>query len=94
MKDYWQNYIDGKFVDGGAGVIQVDNPGTGEKLADQAIADNADVDKAVSAAKKVHESGFLTNMRPVERARMVKKNRCLFNRKFRRNCSIIVYGSR
>ena len=66
MKDYWQNYIDGKFVDGGAGVIQVDNPGTGEKLADQAIADNADVDKAVSAAKKVHESGFLTNMRPVE----------------------------
>ena len=54
MKDYWQNYIDGKFVDGGAGVIQVDNPGTGEKLADQAIADNADVDKAVSAAKKVH----------------------------------------
>ena len=73
MKDYWQNYIDGKFVDGGAGVIQVDNPGTGEKLADQAIADNADVDKAVSAAKKVHESGFLTNMRPVERGRMVKK---------------------
>ena len=73
MKDYWQNYIDGKFVDGGAGVIQVDNPGTGEKLADQAIADNADVDKAVSAAKKVHESGFLTNMRPVERARMVKQ---------------------
>ena len=73
MKDYWQNYIDGKFVDGGAGEIQVDNPGTGEKLADQAIADNADVDKAVSAAKKVHESGFLTNMRPVERARMVKK---------------------
>ena len=65
MKDYWQNYIDGKFVDGGAGVIQVDNPGTGEKLADQAIADNADVDKAVSSAKKVNESGFLTNMRPL-----------------------------
>ena len=73
MKDYWQNYIDGKFVDGGAGVIQVDNPGTGEKLADQAIADNSDVDNAASAAKKVHESGFLTNMRPVDRARMVKK---------------------
>ena len=73
MKDYWQNYINGKFVDGGAGKIQVDNPGTGEKLADQAIADNNDVDEAVSAAKKVNESGFLTNMRPVERARMVKK---------------------
>ena len=73
MKDYWQNYINGKFVDGGAGKMQVDNPGTGEKLADQAIADNNDVDEAVSAAKKVHESGFLTDMRPVERARMVKK---------------------
>ena len=73
MKDYWQNYINGKFVDGGAGKIQVDNPGSGEKLADQAIADNNDVDKAVSAALKVHESGFLTNMRPVERGRMVKK---------------------
>ena len=73
MKDYWQNYINGKFVDGGAGVIQVDNPGTGEKLADQAIADNNDVDEAVAAAKKVHKSGFLTDMRPVERARMVKK---------------------
>ncbi len=73
MKDYWQNYINGKFVDGGAGKMQVDNPGTGEKLADQAIADNNDVDKAVSAALKVHESGFLTNMRPVERGRMVKK---------------------
>ena len=73
MKDYWQNYINGKFVDGGAGKIRVDNPGTGEKLADQAIADNNDVDEAVSAAKKVHESGFLTTMRPVDRARMVKK---------------------
>ena len=58
MKDYWQNYIDGKFVDGGAGVIQVDNPGTGEKLADQAIADNADVDKAVSAAKRFMKAVF------------------------------------
>ena len=45
MKDYWQNYINGKFVDGGAGKIQVDNPGSGEKLAYQAIADNNDVDK-------------------------------------------------
>ena len=55
MKDYWQNYINGKFVDGGAGVIQVDNPGTGEKLTDQAIADNNDVNEAVSVAKKVQD---------------------------------------
>jgi len=37
VKDYWQNYIDGEFVDGGAGRLQVDNPGTGEALAEQAI---------------------------------------------------------
>jgi len=57
IKPYWQNYIDGAFVDGGAGRLDVDNPGTGEKLAEQAIADEADVDRAVKAAKRVHESG-------------------------------------
>ena len=61
MKDYWQNYINGKFVDGGAGVMQVDNPGTGEKFADQALADNNDVDEAVSAAKKVHDCLLYTS---------------------------------
>ena len=73
MKEYWQNYIDGQFIDGGAGKIQVDDPGTGQKLADQALASNKDVDRAVEAATKVHKSCFLTDMRPVERARMVKK---------------------
>ena len=29
---YWQNYIDGAFVDGGAGRITVENPATGEVL--------------------------------------------------------------
>lgn len=72
IKPYWQNYIDGAFVDGGAGRLDVDNPGTGEKLAEQAIADEADVDRAVKAAKRVHESGWLTDMRPVERGRLVK----------------------
>ena len=73
MKDYWQNYIDGEFIDGGAGKIQVDDPGTGRKLADQALASEKDVDRAVEAATRVHKSCFLTDMRPVERARMVKK---------------------
>ncbi|MEM7214537.1 MAG: aldehyde dehydrogenase family protein [Pseudomonadota bacterium] len=72
VKSYWQNYIDGEFVDGGAGRIDVDDPGTGEKLAEQAIADEADVDRAVEAAKRVHLSGVLSDLRPVERGRMVK----------------------
>lgn len=72
MKDYWQNYIDGAWVDGGAGRIQVDDPGTGARLAEQAAADAGDVDRAVQAAKRVHNSGVLTQMRPVERGRMVR----------------------
>ena len=72
VKAYWQNYIDGTWVDGGAGLIDVINPGTGEKLAAQALADAADVDRAVQAAKRVHASGVLSDMRPVERGRMVQ----------------------
>lgn len=73
LKSKWQNYIDGKWVDGGAGWLAVENPATGEKIADQALADAADVDRAVQAAKRVHQSGVLTAMRPVERGRMVRK---------------------
>ena len=72
LKTYWQNYIDGTWVDGGAGWIDVFNPGTGEKLAEQALADVADVDRAVMAAQRVHLSGALADLRPVERGRMVQ----------------------
>ena len=46
VKAYWQNYIDGAWVDGGAGKIDVVNPATGEALAEHALADAADVDRA------------------------------------------------
>ncbi|MEL6645601.1 MAG: aldehyde dehydrogenase family protein [Pseudomonadota bacterium] len=72
MKTYWQNYIDGAWVDGGAGRIDVFNPGTAEKLAEHALADAADVDRAVLAAERVHLSGALSDLRPVERGRMVQ----------------------
>ena len=72
-KQYWQNYIDGGWVDGGAGRIDVVNPGTGEKLAEHALADANDVERAVSAAERVHQSGALSDLRPVERGRMVQK---------------------
>ena len=73
MKNYYKNYVDGDWIDGGSGVISVDNPANGEHLADQACADFNDIDKAVKAAKRVHKEGLLTAMRPVERGRMVKK---------------------
>lgn len=73
MEDYWQNYIDGAFVDGSAGRIDIEDPGTGQKIAEQALADAADVDRAVTAAQRVHESGALSDLRPVERGRMVRR---------------------
>lgn len=72
VKPYWQNYIDGAWVDGGAGRIDVINPGTGEKLAEHTLADADDVNRAVQAARRVHLSGALSDLRPVERGRMVQ----------------------
>ena len=72
MKTYWQNYIDGTWADGGAGRVDVFNPGTWEKLAEQALADTNDVDRAVMAARRVHLSGVLSDLRPVDRGRMVQ----------------------
>ena len=38
-QDYWQNYVDSNWVDGGAGRLTVENPETGEPLAEFALAD-------------------------------------------------------
>ena len=73
MQSYWKNYIDGNWVDGGAGRLTVTNPGTGEPLAEIAMADAADIDRAVAAALACHHSGALSDLRPVERSRMVRK---------------------
>lgn len=72
IEPFWKNYIDGDWVEGGAGRIDVIDPATGEKLAAHALADAADVDRAVQAARRVHLSGTLTSMRPIERGRMVQ----------------------
>lgn len=72
LPPYWRNAIDGDWVDGGAGRLVVLDPATGEKIAEQALADAADVDRAVAAARRVHLSGALTAMRPIERGRMVQ----------------------
>jgi aldehyde dehydrogenase (NAD+) len=73
LKQYWKNYIDGTFVDGGAGRISIDDPATGEKIAEHASANAEDVDRAVAAAKRCHESGALSDLRPIERGRMVQR---------------------
>ena len=73
MKTYWQNYIDGAWVDGGAGRIAVLDPATSEQIAEHALADAADVDRAVQAGRRMHLSGALSRLRPVERGRMVQE---------------------
>ena len=69
----FQNYINGKFVAGGAGRVEVTNPANGQTVGEQALADAVDVDKAVAAAKALHVSGKFSALRPVERGRMVQK---------------------
>ena len=72
IAEYWQNYIDGAFVDGGAGRIDVLDPGSGEVLCQHALADERDVDRAVVSARGCVESGALVDMRPIERGRLVQ----------------------
>jgi len=73
LKSYWPNYVGGQWIDGGGGRIAVEDPATGETIAEQALADAGDMDKAVAAAQACHESGALSDLRPVERGRMVRR---------------------
>jgi acyl-CoA reductase-like NAD-dependent aldehyde dehydrogenase len=72
IKAYWQNFIGGRWVDGAdGGRIAVEDPATGETIAEIARAGAADVDAAVAAARRCADSGALTRMRPADRGRMV-----------------------
>ena len=72
VKSYWQNYINGQFVDGGSGKLTVSNPADGSPVAEIALASAEDVDAAVAAARACHDSRVLPSMRPVELGRMVR----------------------
>ena len=69
---YYQNYINGQFIDGSAGRLGVDDPSDGTIIAEIALADAQDVDKAVQAAKACHSKGEFAALRPVLRGRMVR----------------------
>lgn len=69
---YYQNYVNGQFIDGGAGRLAVDDPSDGSIIAEVALADEADIDKAVQAAKACHLAGDFAALRPVLRGRMVR----------------------
>ena len=72
IKTYWRNYIGGKWVDGKKGRrITIENPATGELLAEIACAEIEDVDLAIEAARKAFNSRVLRDMKPVDRSALM-----------------------
>lgn len=70
---YHRNYIDGAWVDGGAGRLPIEDPASGEIVGEQALADLDDVDRVVAAARACVESRVSTAMRPNECGHMVHR---------------------
>lgn len=69
-----QAYIDGKFVDAISGAtFDTINPATGEVLTQVAACDAADVDAAVTAARRAFESGAWSQMDPTARKGVLLK---------------------
>ncbi|HYM31535.1 MAG TPA: aldehyde dehydrogenase family protein [Candidatus Cybelea sp.] len=72
IKPYWQNFIGGRWVDASdAARIPVENPATGETIAEVARARAPDVDAAVAAARSCFASRALVDMRPMARGRLL-----------------------
>jgi aldehyde dehydrogenase (NAD+)/betaine-aldehyde dehydrogenase len=68
----WLNYINGRWTESENGdVIPVEDPSTGEQLAEVAQASAGDVDAAVDAARRAFASRQLIDMRPAERGAMM-----------------------
>ena len=66
-------FIDGQWVDSQSGkTFTTPNPATGEQLAEVAEADKADIDKAVSAARRAFE-GKWSQMSARDRGRLLYK---------------------
>lgn len=68
IRPYWQNYIDGAWVDGEDGRrIDVTDPATGQKIAEIARGSAGDIDRAVAAARRCFDSRVLRDVRPHKR---------------------------
>jgi aldehyde dehydrogenase (NAD+)/betaine-aldehyde dehydrogenase len=72
IKSYWQNYIDGRWVDGSGGRrLAVEDPATGKPFAEIACAGSADVDAAVQAARRAVAGRALYEMKPDKRCQLL-----------------------
>lgn len=66
--------VDNDWIEASSGeVFDVFNPATGQVLAEVALADEADVDAAVEAARLAYESGPWHTMSPAERGELIWK---------------------
>lgn len=67
-------FINGRFVPAASGkTLPTTNPATGERLADIAACDSADVDAAVQAARRVFDAGSWRTLTPGERKAVLLK---------------------
>jgi aldehyde dehydrogenase (NAD+) len=70
VKAHYQMFVDGQFVDGTGEPLKTVNPATGEALAEVATAGQADVDKAVKAARRAYDKVW-GRMPGTERAKYI-----------------------
>ena len=69
MKSFDKLYIGGAFVSpAGTGTVDVRSPATGERVGRVPEATNADIDRAVAAAREAFDRGPWPRMSPAERA--------------------------
>src|SRR5215831_6211346 len=74
VKERRKLLIDGKWVDAASEkTFPVENPATGEVIAQVGEGDKKDIDRAVKAARRAFESGPWSRLGPSERGRLVWK---------------------
>src|SRR6202789_1135488 len=68
----WKNWIDGKWTENAGGeMTAIENPATGETIAEVPNSTPEDVDRAVQAAKRAFYDGRWTGLLRGERQRMI-----------------------
>lgn len=69
-----RNYVAGRWVEGdGGAIIAIEDPGTQEHLADSACAQEQSLARALDAARGSFDRGDLTDMRPADRATLLRR---------------------
>ncbi|MFC3166222.1 aldehyde dehydrogenase family protein [Ciceribacter thiooxidans] len=72
IRSYWRNFIDGEWVDSSDGrTIPVTDPATGRNIAHVACGAAAEIDMAVTAARRCFESRRLQLMSPASRGELM-----------------------